>query len=203
MPYAKRDVLAGFPKEQPFESRDDLERYFSGNRVVCLLCGRAFRVLGPHLRHIHDLDSDEYRDRYGIPYMRGLCGLSFSEQRIEHGRRLYEENSERQDTALLRARDVQANFGNPQRHKPEFWKKERTKYGPEVFDEFLRRVRSGRSQKSVQNDPDMPTVNHVYWYANRNPGFAKMWGRRWDGDGTSLGPEFSSREHASGHDSAA
>ncbi len=130
MPYAKRDILSGYPKEFVFQSRADIENYFAGERVRCLLCGRDFRILDTHLRRVHSLTSDDFRERYGIPYLRGLCGSSFSEQRTEHGRTIWADNTERQAAALAKAKGVQTATGtNPQRGKPHFWRAERTGNG--------------------------------------------------------------------------
>lgn len=127
MPYAKRDVLPGYPKVFVFETRAEIDQYLAGERVTCLLCGREFRLLDTHLRNVHKVTSDDYREMYGLPYLRGLCGSSFSERRSEHGKAIWSENEERQAAALKTARAVQAATGtNPQRAKPQFWRAERT-----------------------------------------------------------------------------
>lgn len=169
MPYASRKVSDGYPREMRFQSRAELDAYFSGHRITCLLCGGTYRVLDTHLRKVHSINSDDYRERYGIPYLRGLCGASFTEQRVAHGKRIWSENIERQTDALEKAKSTQlANGGNPQRRKPDFWKQERTKYTAADIAEFFRRVRTGRSKASVARDPDMPTVQHVRWWLLRN-----------------------------------
>ena len=125
MPYAKRDVLPGYPKEFVFETRGQIDAYLGGQRVTCLLCGHEYRILETHLRGVHSMTGDDYRELYGLPYHRGLCGSSFSERRVEQGKELWEENTERQAAALAKAKATQASTGtNPQRGKPLYWRGE-------------------------------------------------------------------------------
>lgn len=175
MPYAKRVIVAGFPKEFVFECRADVDAYLSGDRVTCLLCGMKFRILDTHLRKVHEISSDDYRERYGLPYCRGLCGSSFSERRSENSRAMYRDNIERQSAALEAAHAVQAEYGNPQRKKPRFFSVERTRFTEADFYEFGRRVISGRTGMEVETDPDMPTKAHVFWFKKRSPKFAQFW----------------------------
>lgn len=51
---------------------EDLEVYLGGDKVECLLCGKAFKALGQHISRAHDITCDEYREQFGIPYLRGL-----------------------------------------------------------------------------------------------------------------------------------
>lgn len=68
----RRRVLEGFPVTRKFESRAEVLEYFSGDKVVCLLCGHEFGSLGQHIRKLHELDPDQYREKYGIPWTYGL-----------------------------------------------------------------------------------------------------------------------------------
>lgn len=77
----RRRVLDGFPIDRPFESIKEVREYLSGDKIVCLLCGRSFRTLGLHLRKIHDMTPDEYRERYNIPW---TYGLACAENREAH-----------------------------------------------------------------------------------------------------------------------
>lgn len=123
MPYAKRSILTGFPRPPAhFQTRAEVDQYLAGERVQCLLCGHQYRILETHLRGVHQINGDAYREMYGIPYRRGLCGSAYSERRTELGRALWAENTERQAAALASAAAVQARDGNPQRNKPTFWK---------------------------------------------------------------------------------
>jgi hypothetical protein len=56
----------------PFKTRGEIDRYFSGKTIKCLLCGCGFRRLGTHLATKHNVSVDEYRSRFGLPWTRGL-----------------------------------------------------------------------------------------------------------------------------------
>jgi hypothetical protein len=97
---ARRRVLAGYPVEPRQFDASEVISYFAGDKITCLLCGKSYRSLGLHLRHIHAMDEDAYRERYGLPYRRGLTSdaahdcyaQSISDDRIEKLRLLGDEN---------------------------------------------------------------------------------------------------------------
>lgn len=181
MPRAKTKVQKGFPREFVFECREELDAYLSGDRITCLLCGNSYQLLETHLRTFHDMTGDEYREKYGIPYKRGLCSARMSAARSEISKELFEANRDRQLGFLEQAKAVQEKNGNPQRKKPKFWKSERTKYTRATFDEFIRRVEIGRSAHKVQQDEDMPALSSVHWYAKRDKDFAEKYNNIMDG----------------------
>jgi hypothetical protein len=57
----------------PFQTRREIERYFGGKSIECLLCGLRFQKLAPHLRAAHRVTPDAYRSRFGLPWSRGLA----------------------------------------------------------------------------------------------------------------------------------
>lgn len=69
---ARRRVEFGFPIHPRALTADEVELYFSTEKIVCLICGKAYRMLAKHLG-LHDLDTDKYRAMYGLPWSRGLC----------------------------------------------------------------------------------------------------------------------------------
>ena len=71
----RRIVQEGFPKIDPFQTKDEIDRYLKGspNGHTCLICGNAFRHLGIHLAKLHGVDLDEYRDQYRLPRTFGLA----------------------------------------------------------------------------------------------------------------------------------
>lgn len=71
---ARREVMPGFPITQKFTSPAEVHAYLHGDRITCLLCGRAMGGLAGHLA-VHGVSADEYRDMYGLPYR---CGLTSS-----------------------------------------------------------------------------------------------------------------------------
>jgi len=60
----------------PFQTRREVERYFSGKTIKCLLCGRRFRRLWGHLAAKHGLSVNDYRSRFGLPWSRGLTSAA-------------------------------------------------------------------------------------------------------------------------------
>ncbi|AWB20853.1 hypothetical protein DA075_07950 [Methylobacterium currus] len=59
---------------KPFQTREAVEDYLSGDRLKCLLCGKAFRGLGHHLPRAHGVSVEAYQDALGLPRSRGLVG---------------------------------------------------------------------------------------------------------------------------------
>ena len=57
----------------PFQTRREIEHYFGGRTIECLLCGKRFQKLAPHLNGAHHESPDEYRRRFGLPWGRGLA----------------------------------------------------------------------------------------------------------------------------------
>ena len=54
------------------------------------------------------------------------------------------------------------------------------KWGPQDFDEYLRRIQSGRTINEVGNDKDMPNSSMFYDYLRENPRFGKAFDKIWD-----------------------
>ena len=71
---ARRITRPGFPKTEPFRTNAEIDHYFSGEVIECLLCGRLLKRLARHLPRIHGIGEDAYRKRFGLPWRRGLTG---------------------------------------------------------------------------------------------------------------------------------
>jgi ROS/MUCR transcriptional regulator protein len=82
----------------PFQTRREVERYFSGKTIQCLLCGRRFRRLWGHLAAKHAMNSDDYRRRFGLPWSRGLTSAAsratsgWTRKRKENARKLAQQS---------------------------------------------------------------------------------------------------------------
>lgn len=76
---ARRKGYVGFPIPARSFTAQEVDDYFSGETITCLLCGRGFRRLGGHLQAIHQVTEDDYRARYGLPWRRGLTGTAAHE----------------------------------------------------------------------------------------------------------------------------
>jgi hypothetical protein len=81
-----------------FKTRGDIERYFGGKRIECLLCRQRFRRLGGHLAAKHEMSVDEYRSRFGLPWSRGLTSAAsvassgWTDERKAKARKLARKN---------------------------------------------------------------------------------------------------------------
>ena len=75
-----REVREGFPREAPFTSIDEIKEYLHGDRILCLLCGKPYLGLSPHLSKIHKMKGDDYRAKYGLPFGCGLTAEGVKEK---------------------------------------------------------------------------------------------------------------------------
>ena len=76
----KKSGQKQFPWPGRFETKAEIDEYFSGDKVQCLLCSEWYKTLHTHLVRIHEIAVDDYRERYGLPWKRGLCVASTSEK---------------------------------------------------------------------------------------------------------------------------
>lgn len=70
-----RAVLPGYPIEEPFKTHEDIEKYLSGDQIVCLLCGKDYKALKTHIL-VHNHTVESYKEKYKIPSWYGLIGKS-------------------------------------------------------------------------------------------------------------------------------
>ena len=78
-PKKPRSPLAGYPIEQPFASVDAVRDYLSEPTIRCLRCGRRFKSISSHLKSIHEMTADQYREMYCIPWTYGLASPDTSD----------------------------------------------------------------------------------------------------------------------------
>ena len=68
--------------EEPAETQLDPKKSILKNKVICLECGREFKILtSKHLQKEHGMDSKEYRKKYGFSARQSLAARSLSAQR--------------------------------------------------------------------------------------------------------------------------
>jgi ROS/MUCR transcriptional regulator protein len=96
----------------PFRNRDQIEQYFSGVAIQCLLCRRTFQRLAGHLMAKHEMSADDYRERFGLPWSRGLISSTsatnagWSEERKEQARFAASKSRFFERAHLTKRRDV-------------------------------------------------------------------------------------------------
>lgn len=72
------------PRSTPFTTEAEIAEYLSGDLIECLECGHRFRMLtGKHLRLIHDMTPNDYRDRWELPRGTPLAGHATRKLRSE------------------------------------------------------------------------------------------------------------------------
>lgn len=69
-------------EEQPDEPALDPKKSILKNKVICLECGKEFKILtSKHLQKEHGMDSKEYRQKYGFSSRQSLAARSLSAKR--------------------------------------------------------------------------------------------------------------------------
>ena len=76
-----KNGIPGFPWKGKFTTRSEVDRYFSNDDgIQCLLCGRFLGTLQNHLQLVHGFSHEEYRERYGLPWRKGLVSRTVSKK---------------------------------------------------------------------------------------------------------------------------
>ena len=57
------------------------------NKIICLECGEAFKMLSPKHLGTHGLTLKEYRKKYGFKARQPLCAKALSEKRSKSGKK--------------------------------------------------------------------------------------------------------------------
>jgi hypothetical protein len=186
---ARRKVSPGFPRHEPFKDRSEVKAYFAEEKITCLLCGRRLRSLGSHLRKIHDTSDDAYRQRYAIPWKRGLVS--------ELSRAAYSQSItlKRREAASARLTALRptlpASLWRNQRRQADWLMHEGGERGAFIargalpyttqdFETFLHRIKSGRPPGDVALDEDMPHRKTWTEYRRNNPEYDRRFREIWD-----------------------
>jgi hypothetical protein len=176
-------VKRKFPWRGKFRNKQEIDHYFSGNKIQCLLCGNWFKIISSHLKRIHDIDSYEYREKYGLPWKHGLCGKEVS-LKLSKAMKKRRENGFLPDIDAAREKSKHAT----KRHDQPFLKKvkseilnssnnKRQKYSKVDYQNIL--IRMLKEEKSLHEvckggkDADIPGDRRVSKYAKRNKEFKK------------------------------
>lgn len=59
----------------PFQTKEEVDAYLSGDTIDCLICGRRLQRLNMHLKLAHEMSQDDYRMKFGIPFTRALYSV--------------------------------------------------------------------------------------------------------------------------------
>lgn len=181
--------LPGYPWNGIFSSFEELKEYFNKDRLTCLLCGRDYGNLGIHVSQGHGTTIDEYRQQFGIPWTYGLAGKTFRDKSSKHITALRETGKVpyspspghiKKIIKLSRKRRplVEASR-NDSRHKLLKLHGRKEKWTQEDFEEYLRRIASGRTPAEVSQDKDMPRRQTFLKYVAVNEKFKKKYKKIW------------------------
>jgi predicted transcriptional regulator len=100
---ANRHIKSDFPIEKPFETIGQVNKYLSGDTVICLLCGKDYKALAAHVVRIHNYTLDAYREKYKIPLTMGLVGKTTYKKLSALGKRNYQEGRTHNITQTAKA----------------------------------------------------------------------------------------------------
>ena len=173
-----RKILPGFPKTNKFETIEEIELYFEGQKIQCLLCGRKLMALGHHLTKIHSMTNIEYKLRYGLPMNKGLTSSEFHKENSEMQKNLYKAGVNplsKKKNRLKGSRAAKKVAKN--RHLDQPFNKKRQsnthKYSSSVYPKYTeeqikaieeRAKAEDRTIKNVCLDKDMPSAYVYYKY---------------------------------------
>lgn len=76
--------MPGFPKKDKFKSKKEVDYYFNGDKIQCLICGKWYKQINNDHLNLHDTTIEEYRERFGLPWTRGLCSCKTHDKRKDH-----------------------------------------------------------------------------------------------------------------------
>lgn len=182
--------LRGYPKDDVFTTMEEIHAYLDGDKVACLLCGRQYAALGGHITRIHQMTSDDYRERFGIPYKFGLACKPFRDRSARHlkklrreGRVPYQPTRETMDKmwkARRSRRPLTAATQQENRDKLLPHRGNRKTWHKADYEEFFRRVQSGRAPVAVGEDADMPTNGAYLRYLKKDSELEKRYWAYWD-----------------------
>lgn len=167
-------VMRGYPKTDFFTTVEEVRAYLDGDKVTCLICGKEYVTLGAHIMSAHEITSDDYRGRFGIPYKYGLASKPFRDQGTRRMKRMrmkgivpYQPSPEtirKMHKARLNRRPFTAATRKACGEQILGYLGMEKKWQKADYDEFFRRVKSGRTPADVGQDKDMPSRNTFMRY---------------------------------------
>jgi hypothetical protein len=180
MKKSEKNSLPGFPWKGSFDNKKEIDHYFAGGKIQCLLCGKWFIALPTHLERTHNITADEYKERYGLPWKRGLCGvgLRIKRSKIMLNRR---ENGFRTDMKAVQKKAVGATrrpdqpfFVKVKADNMKIGSEKIKKYTDQDFRNVLAKMlNENKGLNEVCKDADMPDFRAVSKYAKKNADFRK------------------------------
>lgn len=179
----------GFPWQNKFSRLEELKAYFNEDKLTCLLCGRRFSQLGNHISQGHGFPKDQYKEQFGIPWTYGLGGKIFRDilssqikERQASGiipLRPTNDHIMRMINASKTSRPIVEAYKNDSRRKVLELHGRIETWSSEDYNEFLRRIKSGRTPSEVGRDSDMPCYKTFGKHLKTDPSFKKRFDYIW------------------------
>jgi len=182
MKESKKNSLPGFPRKGQFTTKDEIDQYFSDpDCIQCLLCGQIFTTLSRHLQLTHECSIEEYRDRFGLPWRKGLVSRKLSKRFSSNLTKRIKDGSFK-PPADTRAAVDRIRAGGRRKDQPFFtaFKAERAtklnkkniRYDRKSYEKVLAVMKKNKIpvQKACM-DKNLPTASSVFDYAKSNPEF--------------------------------
>ena len=140
----------------PFKTKEDIEYYFKGDKIQCLICGKWFKALNGHFK-AHGLNVDQYKEMFGLPWSRGLCGCKTADKFRDNAETLRSKGhlltgfvSDEHEKKCHRKGPIRTNPSHS-KDRSEFFKKlgGKNKYESLDFYECWRLFNSGMTQAKI------------------------------------------------------
>jgi hypothetical protein len=181
------DVMHRYPWRGKFRTKTEIDNYFAGNKVQCLICGKLFKALPQHLERTHDITADDYREQYGLPWKRGLCGVGTSEklsknmlQRRKQGFRAPIEKICK-NTGRRNRRPDQPFLVKAKRDSLKPVIEKLRKYADKDYRNVLAKMLKEKiGLNEACKDPDLPHFRAISKYAKRNADYRKKLERTYE-----------------------
>lgn len=189
MPRKLPPAPPGFPWKGKFKEVSELKKYFAQEKLQCLLCGREYGNLGLHITRGHNISHDDYKAQYGIPWTYGLAGAGFRAINSKRFKKLIKQGKIKKPTKAHIAKlhrshgktrlTVEA-FRNESRRKILAQHGRDEKWQLAAYEEFIRRVGTGRTPSEVGLDKDMPGKSAFMRFINANPRLLRQYKKVWE-----------------------
>jgi hypothetical protein len=176
--------IPGFPWKDKFTTRSEVDRYFSNDEgIQCLLCGRFLGTLQNHLQLVHGVSHEEYRERYGLPWRKGLVSRTVSKKHsVSLTNRIKNGTFKPRPDHKAAVNKILAGFRRPDQpyitsikaENSKALSKRNIKYRHKDFEKVLSVM---RKHKITLNEAckkyDLPGSATILRYAELNPAFRK------------------------------
>jgi hypothetical protein len=94
-------------------SAAQIDEYFNGDKLTCLICGKRLKILAAHVARLHGCTAKEYQDEFGLP-RRGLVGLATSEKQRSNIKKRHAAG----ETAIVEAHKLGIKADKKKRYRP-------------------------------------------------------------------------------------